>query len=715
MKTRFTLTAAAILIAMMFAMNGCGSNNTTIVYIESNESNDSNDGDDGDVSAQFEKGVALFGHDVETGTHFSQHLNPKMGAELAKTPYGGHSYASMTPIWVGGKQYVMGHSHINTGTTVYPKYTWFIQRIFPSGDFGSITDTGYFTHYYGTLITLTTDAGPVYIYRQRGYDDYMSYTQEVLPGGKLASQTSDSFKRAYYYDATTALPVNDIHRRTCFYAQDSDDGNHWIIDCIYGSGQFTKDRDSGNWDHGWQVALSYQERGESYIFGHRHRTIWDLHENGPWYIQSITDDSTMGSETDSGTKDNGHEWHNYYKTMTTFYSPEVEMQYLIGHNTDKNWFIQHVSASGTMEGLKDSGGPWAHYYEHLFPIDFDTSYLATSNWMGRMFDEIEGFGDRNLSQIALPASHDSGMNGDDIHGCSAGGSTCNTQTQYEDIGGQLSLGARYFDIRPMIQTTNDGSDWTTGHAGKLGTDITAGCRGEAKFSIIDNLKDFFADGKHSKELVILKISHCMSPPGNGYDDCKGTQISEMASNLAWHLGDLVVEGDDLDLNSMTLNEILDKGNIILVVSGARDRANGIFAWGYGTTGDYYVYDNYSNTEEFAVMVYGGTNNSKDSEVGQIKKLLDPKNHSGNYDGFLLSWTLTLSEWDATWCPSASPSDILEMAVKAQPRIYEYMYKEVEAGRITKTLFPNLLYVDTFGRTTTNAAIYLNRVYGRLND
>jgi hypothetical protein len=169
------------------------------------------------------------------------------------------------------------------------------------------------------------------------------------------------------------------------------------------------------------------------------------------------------------------------------------------------------------------------------------------------------------------------------------------------------------------------------------------------------------------------------------------------------------------LNSMTLNEIMDKGNIILVVQTVRDRANGIFQWGYGGSGDYYVYDEYSNTEEFGVMVDGGKNNSGDNVPGQKAKLLNPDNHSGHYNGFLLSWTLTLSSYDAFKCPVGSPSNILEMAVIAQPRIYEYMYKLVEDKKITKTLFPNILYVDTFNRTTTNAAIYLNKKYDSLPD
>jgi len=690
MKTRFVLTAVVMLVAVIFVISGCGS------------SNDGNDGNDFDTR-QFEKGVALFGHDVGTGTHFTQHLTPKMGAELAKTAWNGHHYDSMTPLYIDGKQYVMGLSSKKDGSG----YPYFIQLIFPSGDFGPTTDSGHWNNYYKTLIALTMSDGRVFLFGQKDGNSNRAFTQEVLSGGKLATDEAWHNYWSHYYDTATPLPIADD--RTCFFIHNSHDNNDWYIKCLHSNGAEYV-RNSGSFNHGYQVALSYREGGKSHLFGQRHHYEWtQAHTYGPWFIQNITDGSHMGSETDSGT------WHNYYKTMTVFRSPEARMYYLVGHNTDKRWFIQHVSSFGHMDEEIDHGGPWAHYYEHFFPIDFDPSYLHTDNWMGRLFSEIDNFGDRKLNEVALPGSHDTGMNENDTGHCSAGGRTCNTVTQYKDIGGQLYLGARYFDIRPMIDTDESGSnDWTTGHAAKLGTDITAGCRGESKSSIVDSLNDFFADGKHAKELVILKVAHCATPPGNGYATCTDTQKSNMAHDLASRLGDHVVKGD-LDLNSITLNDILDKGNIILVVQNARDRANGIFQWGYGSRGDYYIYDEYSNTEEFGVMVDGGKNNSGDNVPGQKAKLLNPDNHSGHYNGFLLSWTLTLSSYDAFKCPVGSPSNILEMAVIAQPRIYEYMYKLVDEKKITKTLFPNILYVDTFNRTTTNAAIYLNKKYDSLPD
>ena len=696
MKIRFALTAATILIATVFTIMGCGSSSN--IGSDSNESNDEDLGGE-----QYVNGVALLGHDVGTGTHFTQHFkhktttdhHPIMGEVLAKTPYDDHHYEAMTPIWVGGRQYVMGISSEHTDNK---GYYYFIQLIFPSGDFGPITDHGYWGLHYKTLIALTSPNGTVYIYLQTEDNDNQSTTHKVLPGGKLASGNACYIKRDHYYNATTPIPritEDDTTLHTCFYAEDSDDGNHWIIDCIHDDGTFFSwhnpapehyPHDWGTWDNGHQVALSYTNGGRTHLFLHRKHYDWEhAHTYGPWKFQNITyDTSVMGSETQSGT------WkpNNYYKTMMVFLFEG--MDYLIGHNTDKDWFIHHVSSYGEMDERIQSGN-WDTYYEHLFPVDFDTSYLSAHNWMERMFDEIEGFGDRKLSQIALPASHDSGMS--ISTGCQLKGGECNTRTQNVDIRGQLSLGARCFDIRRMVNTDESGSNnWTTGHAAKF-AGSTAGCRGESKSSIVDSLNDFFADSKHKKELVILKVSHCATPPGAGYDECTSDQNSTMADDLASRLGSHIVK-TDLNLKDMTLNEILDKGNIILTVKDVDShKSSGIFKFGT----DYYNIDKYSNTEDFTTM-----------ESDQIAKLLD-------YDGgwpFLLSWTLTLSNWDAA--VTCDPS-IRELAAKAQPRIYEYMYKEVENGNITKKFFPNLLYVDTFNRTTTNAAIYLNRKYDSLED
>jgi hypothetical protein len=112
------------------------------------------------------------------------------------------------------------------------------------------------------------------------------------------------------------------------------------------------------------------------------------------------------------------------------------------------------------------------------------------------------------------------------------------------------------------------------------------------------------------------------------------------------------------------------------------------------------------------MVNGGVNNEGKEDDGQIAKLLNEDNHSWP---FLLSWTLTLNTAGAIGCPGGFSPSIMEMAAVATPQIDDYMVQLVEDRGLTKTLFPNILYVDAFSRTPTNTAIYLNRQYDTLGD
>jgi hypothetical protein len=411
----------------------------------------------------------------------------------------------------------------------------------------------------------------------------------------------------------------------------------------------------------------------------------------------------MGETTDGGTEDNGDEWEHFYDTMTAYMYRDADSHhyYLIGHNTDKRWFIQQVTHNGYMYYTKDNGY-WDTYWDYLFPIDYDAqSYAKVDNWMEHLNDVI---GDRKLREIALPGSHDAGMTTEDYdrNHCHLA-DDCRTITQTSTIRDQLGYGSRFFDIRPVIIKDQPGDSWLgAGHVAESGGS-TIGCWSESSYNIKEDLNDFFADDSHQNELVILKISHCSTQPNwDNYAECTNSQVKEMTLDLAGSLDEHLIKcNDDCKITDMTLNQLLALGNIIIVApSVARDRAKGIFSWGYGSGCDYYLYDNYSNTTDFEKM--------KDD---QIKKLLEPDNHKYPYDGFLFSWTLTLQLLDEILCEKS----ILDYAAEAQPKIFEFLYDLVEEGKLTKTLFPNILYVDAVWRTQTNAAIYLNNIYDTLPD
>ena len=644
---------------------------------------------------QFSKGIALFGYKTDDGRQFTKRLSEggKMSWEVTKFKDPDHNFGAMAAFYLDGKQYIMGIStHSNLKGGVY----YLIRQILPSGDIGPHTH-GYFIHYYKKLIPVTMCDGRVFIFMQEDGNGNRACVKQILPGGKLGPETwHDYWIR--YYDTATALPLN--HGRPIFFIHNSHHNNPWHIACLTSEGKVYI-RDTGDWGYGYQVATSYRQNGP-YLLAHRHRyDSSEVRYYGPRMIRSITDNSYMGGLTTTG------EWHNFYKTLTLYGYPSVGLYYVIGHNTDKRWFTERVDVHGHIYDDTADHGTWSDYYEYLFPIDYDAdTYAKVDNWMEHLNDVI---GDRKLHQIALPGSHDAGMNEDDRNECHFGNS-CNTVTQLGDIAYQLEHGSRYFDIRPMVpgkEEDYDGTKWCTGHGTVVADDVD-GCQGECKESIIDALVDFFENNKHPKELVILKISHFLKKPGTHFDgtDWSDNQMNNLMIDLASRLDEFTVKCDNCDITDMTLNELLALGNIILVGKGTdRDTASGRFKWGYGDGYDYFNYDEYSNTDIFETM--------KDD---QIQKLLDPDNHRRNDIHFLLSWTLTLQKSDAIACLYDTTAwSILDLAGDAQPRIFEFLYELVEEGKLTKTLFPNILYVDAFWRTQTNAAIYLNKVYNTLPD
>jgi hypothetical protein len=310
--------------------------------------------------------------------------------------------------------------------------------------------------------------------------------------------------------------------------------------------------------------------------------------------------------------------------------------------------------------------------------------------------------DRKLSQIALPGSHDSGINEADRHNCHNGGSSCNTVAQDGNISYQLERGARYFDIRPALSKGDSGKSWSTAHTGVYDSHIL-GCQGESRSSIVNSLNDFFKSVAHRNELAILKISHCGAPPGSDVAKCTEDQLNALAKNLADSI-DSIVACKDCNLSKMTLKEILQYGNVILLFDEkvTRDRSKGIFRWGIGGDRDLYFYDHYSNTESFDTM-----------RDDQAAKLLD-KDHHGEKKLFLLSWTLTLDSSSAVACLFNSNS-ILKQAMLANPYLYRELHSLHGAGKLTKRLFANVIYTDAFEGEATRTAIYLNEIFDKLKD
>ena len=346
-----------------------------------------------------------------------------------------------------------------------------------------------------------------------------------------------------------------------------------------------------------------------------------------------------------------------------------------GSDHPKTVTLPHHAAKG--KGKKTGHESKTYLVEH--------DQIPHHAWMEYQSDDI---GNRMLRDIAMPGSHDAGMNEDDRHNCHLA-SECNTVTQTLDMVGQLERGSRYFDIRPMVQKGHSAESWCTAHFAN--TDVGfVGCEGECKLSIVNALKNFYLNGRHANELVILNISHYLRHDGN--HELDGAQKRHLVENLRWHLDEILVKCDDnCNLMTMTLNEILEKGNVILLVAGMdSDKERGIFHWSQLP-----VYDEYANTNDYV-----------DMREDQWTKL---QSQHDRYSSqlFLLSWTLTLSSWDAFWCPVSPSISILNRAWGANVDLNNHLYYWVRKGWISRSKFPNIIYVDAYDTFAADAAHYLN--------
>lgn len=681
MKEKFRQFSLMMLLVMTigaFFLNSCGDGDTN--------------GDKKEVGLDhLPNDVALFGYNDDDNQFFVQHVTSSMGAEINHGSWSsGNKWKPMTYFTVGGKQYIMGHKK--------DPNSYFIQEVYTSGDLGKETDTGTWHNYYEVLIGLVYGDRTFIYGESKDASDYW-FVQEVLPGGKLGAET-DNGEWGVTYDAVVPLP---LPKKSCFFAHTDDDAQFYKTMCLNSAGKLYE-QDEGHWGHHWPTVASYRAGGQTYLFTHRKKYLWDeVRYSGPWSIVRISDSGDVLGDTDSG------EWHNYYKTMTTFYDKGTEMYYLAGMNTDKYFFIQHVDYQGNMQEETDNG-TWGHYFDYFLPVAVDPKYLYVDAWMGKQISLIGG---RKLTEIALPGSHDAGMNEADRNDCQPEGSarSCNTVTQQGDIAFQLSRGARYFDLRPVLDHGSDGTDnWHTGHNKKWAASLF-GCKGEAKQSIVTAVQNFFSNGRHQNELVILKISHCtMRYAGLEYD-CTSDQLNNLAKNLAGYFkGNHLFTCKDCRLAEKTLNDILSVGNVLIVVSGEKidskppeidvesNTAGGVFKYGADSGADFYMYDNYANSDDFTTM-----------RNDQVNKLLNSSNHYNNgiRIPFLLSWTLTLQS------STCSDGSIIDFSKKAQWRLYQEMIDLVNSGKIKKSLMPNVLYVDDFNGTAARTAIYLNEQYGNL--
>ena len=298
--------------------------------------------------------------------------------------------------------------------------------------------------------------------------------------------------------------------------------------------------------------------------------------------------------------------------------------------------------------------------------------IVVSNWMG---SNLALLGGRTLKHMCMPGSHDSGMS---VRGSdTAFAHDCNVITQTKDILSQLACGVRYFDIRPVISA----GQYYTGHYGEISGIGWQGANGQSISSIISQVNAFITV---FNELIILNISHDRNTDvGNtSYRPFTPDEWNNLFK-LLLGISHLYVAIDPFsdDLTTLTLGAFIGAGKPAVLIIVEPDCELGEFAHkGFYKRSNFNVYNNYADTNDVNQM-------TKD----QMKKL-NSKRPNPDAGNFLLSWTLTQSGTQATFCSLGTSDSILELAKLANDASSEII------PHCTPNTYPNIILADNIADT-----------------
>jgi hypothetical protein len=291
-----------------------------------------------------------------------------------------------------------------------------------------------------------------------------------------------------------------------------------------------------------------------------------------------------------------------------------------------------------------------------------------------MHDNIDTLGTKPLSRLCIPGSHDAGMSV--CNSATAFAGSWNTVTQSKSIGGQLALGSRYFDIRPIV----GGGDFYCGHYSNIGViGSWQGARGQSIQDLILDLNNFTAS---NNELVILRLSHAYdTDAGNSsYPPFSPNQWSDLLARLSGinHL----YHTDAPLLSDLPLDQFIgDSAAVICVIEDDGVQLGPYENSGFYPLSRFPVYNSYANSNDLGTMA-----------ADQFTKMNAEVGH-GSY--FVLSWTLTQSDSQAVNPLSQS---IVDMATTADNSITLMVAPQCHAP----AMLPNVIFIDNF--TTADASV-----------
>lgn len=301
------------------------------------------------------------------------------------------------------------------------------------------------------------------------------------------------------------------------------------------------------------------------------------------------------------------------------------------------------------------------------PNYFQVSGQQSGPWMQNTLPLL---GAQPLRHLCMPGSHDAGMSV--YTSGTAFAHECNTLTQQVNIQTQLQLGARYFDVRPVISA----GQYYTGHYSYVSQiNSWQGANGQSIAAIINELNTYTAS---NAELIILNLSHDLNTDLGNSSYAPFTQAEWDALFTQLKGINHLYVSTATDLSVLPLNEFIGnkQAAVVLIVEPTGVDLGANEGQGFYPYAAYNVYNSYSDSNDVNKMA-----------ADQLTKMRQQRT-SPDAAPFLLSWTLTQSGTEASTCVTGLADSILTLASIADPQVYLQL-----PGACTAQCYPNIIYLD----------------------
>jgi hypothetical protein len=275
----------------------------------------------------------LFRYNNNVDSHYwSNEITSDLGGELCSGNSAG-DWNCVAGISLGIDQYLIVHSRSDQANNTEFK----IRKLLPTGYVGDETCSQNWHNSYETLIAYNVGDNGFVFGQDSDSKGHYWFVQQVNADGTLGGET-DNGTWSDYYSVATPLSVNN---NTYIFFQTKSNGNYWFISHATSDGRLS-DVCDGYWGHLWTMSASVTIDGNTYLVGGQNG-----HENYPgteYFIQKINSDGTMGNETDRGG------WGNDYFTFTGFTNGGKAYLFACACSNSEGgmWFIQEITADGKL-------------------------------------------------------------------------------------------------------------------------------------------------------------------------------------------------------------------------------------------------------------------------------------------------------------------------------------------------------------------------------